>query len=532
MEEVTPDQTIRHVVIVGGGTAGWLTAGVLAADHRAHAPDGLRVTVVESPDAPILGVGEGTWPSLRDTLRRIGLDEGEFLRTCQASFKQGSRFDGWVTGGPDDSYLHPFDAPPSQDDVDALSLWRAAPEGTAFADAVSAQAHVCAAGRAPKQTQTPPFAAVTNYAYHLDAPALAQLLTDHCTTHLGVGHIRGHVAAVEQDDTGDVAALRLATGEVVEGDMFVDCTGGKALLIGETLGAALTDVSDVLFNDRALAVHVPHGKGDPIASQTNATAMPAGWVWDIALQTRRGVGHVFSSAHMDEAAARDALTGYLRQTAPGSGLTGDDARLIAFRSAYRQTPWVKNVVAIGMAQGFVEPLEASAIVMIELAAAMVSDTLPANRNGLAAAARRFNTRFAYRWGRIVDFLKVHYVLSRRREPYWQAHRDKASWPQRLVELVDIWRSAPPCRDDFPDAREIFPAASYAFVLYGMGFETTGPGHVRRTDAPARARQRYADITARAQRLVAGLPVHRDLLIPRSAPAGQTDHPQHRVRSFS
>ena len=505
------DRAIRHAVIVGGGTAGWLTAGILAADHCSAHPGGLAVTVVESSSVPILGVGEGTWPSLRDTFQRIGLQEADVLEACGASFKQGSRFEGWANGGAGDSYLHPFDAPPSEDDLDPLSLWRAAPEGTPFAAAVSAQAHVCGAGLAPKQLQTPPFAAVTNYAYHLDAPALAGLLREHCTKVLGVRHAIDDVAGVTRRPDGRVAALQTANGTTLEADLFVDCTGKRALLIGETMGSGLTDVSHILFNDAALTVHVPVGPESPIATETVATAQSAGWVWDIGLQSRRGIGHVFSSAHIDEAGARQALSCYLDRTAPGAGVSGADARLIRFQSAYREAPWVNNVVAIGMSQGFVEPLEASAIVMIELSAAMLSDTLPPTTDGMSAAARQFNGRFGMYWGRIVDFLKLHYALSQRGEPYWQDHRERNTWPDRLGELIDQWRHVPPSREDFPNAREIFPAASYAFVLYGMGFETAQRRQLRRKDLPQRADRRLGEIQARARRMMAGLPAHRALL---------------------
>ena len=507
-----PDRPLDHVVIVGGGTAGWLTAGILAADYRAGDPSGIRVTLVESPDVAILGVGEGTWPSLRDTLQRIGIDEFDFLRRCSASFKQGSRFDGWVSGAANDSYLHPFDGLPSQDDVDPLSLWRVAPEGSAFADAVSAQAALCKLDLAPKQSRTPAYAAVANYAYHLDAPALADLLREHCIRRLGVRHVRDDMVDVARAEDGSVRALRLKQAGELAGDLFVDCTGSRALLINREMGACLTDVSSILFNDSALAVQVPYSDAhQPIPSQTSATAMPAGWVWDIALQTRRGVGHVFSSRHMDEADARERLTGYLNRAAPGAGVTGQDARLIRFRSAYRETPWTGNVVAIGMSQGFVEPLEASAIVMIELSAIMLSDTLPPRTDGFSLAARRFNERFSYRWARIIDFLKLHYVLSQRLEPYWAEHRRRDTWPDRLAELVNQWRSAPPARDDFPQTQEIFPAASYAYVLYGMGFKTERRSHPRRQEGAERARRRYDEITLRRQRMLAGLPTNRALL---------------------
>lgn len=503
---------IKRVVIIGGGTAGWLTAGVLAADHCAWKQAGLEVTLIESPDVPILGVGEGTWPSLRDTLRRIGLPETDFIRRCNASFKQGSRFDGWVDGGAADSYFHPFSAPPDPDDISCLAVWQAAPEGTPFGDAISAQVSLCREGKAPKQAATPEYAAVANYAYHLDAGAFAEILREHCTTRLGVTHVRDTVRDIKVRDTGDIASVETERSGAVTGDLFIDCTGSRALLIGEKLGSPLTDVSDVLFNDRALALHVPYADDRAgIASQTIGTALAAGWVWDIGLQSRRGIGYVHSSAHTGEEAALAALEAYLHKTAPGTGVRSDDARLIRFRSAYRKQPWRGNCVAVGMASGFVEPLEASAIVMVELSADMISRLLPFGEGQLAQSAQRFNDRFAYRWERIVDFLKLHYILSKRTEPYWRDHRDMASWPERLAVLLERWRHGPPSRDDFPQNQEIFPAASYAYVLYGMGAETAFPPTLRRQDDPALARRHYDDITTMTRRFLAGLPTNRQLL---------------------
>ncbi|MEM7742030.1 MAG: tryptophan 7-halogenase [Pseudomonadota bacterium] len=504
------DGVIKNVVVVGGGTAGWLTASVLAADHCAAHPDGINVTLVESAHVPILGVGEGTWPSLRDTLRRIGVSETEFVRRCYASFKQGSRFNGWRTGDPDEYYFHPFEAPPSADKADALSLWRQAPGGLSYAEAVNHQAKVCLAGLAPKQAGTPEFAAVTNYGYHLDAPAFAEFLSEHATCQLGVRHIVDDVSGCARLDNGAIASVQTKQHGPINADLVVDCTGSRALLIGDTMGSALTDVSDVLFNDRALALHIPYHDGfSPIMSQTNGTALEAGWVWDIGLQSRRGVGYVHSSQHIDEPAARAGLNRYLARL--GSPEMAHDARLISFQSAYRVKPWIKNVVAVGMSAGFVEPLEASAIVMIELSATMISDTLPPHRSVMEKAATRFNQRFSYRWSRIVDFLKLHYLFSERTEPYWRDHRNPETWTPRLRELVEQWRYQPPSREDFTQSLEIFPASSYTYVMYGMGFETQDRSTRRRNDDPSVLRQLFDEVQAKANRYAAGLPTNRELI---------------------
>jgi 2-polyprenyl-6-methoxyphenol hydroxylase-like FAD-dependent oxidoreductase len=502
-------EPIAHVVIVGGGTAGWLTAGLLAADHCAKDQDGLKVTLVESANVPTVGVGEGTWPTLRDTLQRIGIAEGDFLRRCGAAFKQGSRFDGWVNG--QDSYLHPFDAPPSEDSCDPATLQRAAGEAS-FAEAISAQAALMRQGLAPKQPQTPPFAAVANYGYHLDSAAFAALLRDHCVQKLGVTHRIAHVEDVILGDAGYVEALVTRQKAQIAGDLFVDCTGSRARLIGDAMGEPVTDVSHMLFNDRALALRVPYARDeDPIASQTNATAQEAGWVWDIGLQTRRGIGYVFSSRHSDEDQAKSVLHRYLTDHASHAVNDVERARLLKFRSAYRAQPWSGNVVAIGQSQGFVEPLEASAIVMIELAATALSDLLPPMRSQLRSSADRFNRRFSYRWERIVEFLKAHYILSQRPEPYWADHRDPQSWPERLRDNMERWKSVPPSREDFEQAREIFTAASYAFVLYGMGLQTAPSPHRRRRASQQRADSHLAQTLKRREQWTAHLPAHRDLL---------------------
>ena len=224
---------VRHVVIVGGGSAGWLTAAVIAAEHGGKSDTGLQVTVVESPDVAPIGVGEGTWPTMRDTLRAIGVLESDFIRECDASFKQGSRFDGWVDGTEADRYYHPFVLPFGYTEANLVAGWSARHPNRPFAGVVSFQPHLCARNRAPKQASTPEYAAVANYAYHLDAGKFSLFLRKHCTERLGVTHISDHVVDVVADESGDIASLQLKDHGVIPGDLFVDCTGMQALLIGQ-----------------------------------------------------------------------------------------------------------------------------------------------------------------------------------------------------------------------------------------------------------------------------------------------------------
>ncbi|MFC5546939.1 tryptophan halogenase family protein [Massilia aerilata] len=497
------NNTIEHIVVVGGGSAGWLVAGVLAAEHP------LRVTLVESPAVPAIGVGEGTWPSMRDTLHRIGVSESDFLRECDAAFKQGSRFERWVTGADGDAYFHPFSLPQGYGDANLAGAWQRAHRHLPFADLVSYQPHLCVRGRAPKQAATPEFAAVANYGYHLDAGKFGVFLREHCVGKLGVHHVVGHVEEIRSKENGDIAALRLRGGGVVEGDLFVDCTGMQSLLLGKHYGVALLHQRHVLFNDSALAVQVPYASEDtPIASQTTSSAQPNGWIWDIGLPGRRGIGHVYSSVHSSDEEAERVLRAYVRESGGPADMPAP--RKLDFEPGYRERFWHRNVVAIGLSAGFIEPLEASALALVELSAAWLADDMPATRADMDTLAARFNEAFTYRWERIIDFLKLHYVLSRRDDTaYWREHREQASIPERLRELLQLWRARPPSRRDFPRIEEVFPSASWQYILYGMGF--TSEAAPRASDRPDLADEAFREAARLTARMLPALPSNRELL---------------------
>jgi tryptophan 7-halogenase len=503
------EQSVARVVIVGGGTAGWLAACRIAAEARADVPAPLQVILIESPDLATIGVGEGTWPTMRGTLKRIGISETDFLLACDASFKQGSRFDGWRDGGAADSYYHPFGLPPEGDARDLVAAWQDGPDRP-FAEAVSAQPSVCAEHLAPRQRAMPDYAGALNYGYHLDAIKLGELLRRHATERLGVTHLRDHVTGVEAAPDGDVAAIRTREHGPIHGDLFLDCSGHAGLLIGGHFGVPFVDRGDVLFNDRALAIQVPVAPDAPIASATIATAHAAGWLWDIGLPGRRGVGCVYASAFLSDDEASETLSAYLRRTASTPQLAALTPRQLSFRSGHRARFWERNCLALGLAAGFLEPLEASAIVLVELSIDALLASFPAHRAAMPLLAARFNALFRYRWDRIVDFLKLHYVPSRRDEPYWRAHRQPASMPERLRDLLELWRFQPPGPGDLGAAQEIFPAASYQYVLYGMGAVAPEEGPIRAGGRDA-MRAGLAQTAQRARSLAASLPANRAYL---------------------
>jgi tryptophan halogenase len=463
-------QPIKAVVIVGGGTAGWLTAGIIAARHQSRMKaGGLSITLIESPDIRIIGVGEGTWPTMRGSLEKIGVSETALFRECDASFKQGGKFVGWTTGAQDDAYYHPLMVPQGFSQVNLVPHWLLKGQRQSFCDFVTPQGRLCDDGLAPKTITDGEYRAVANYSYHLDAGKFAPFLSKHCTEKLGVRHVLADVVSVQQSESGDIQSVLTPQAGEISGDLFIDCSGFHALLIGKTLEVGFKDCTDTLFCNTALAVQVPFDTAnDPMASQTIATAQDAGWIWDIALPTRRGVGYVYSDRHSSEETARETLLRYI-----GSKHKDLPVRKIPIRAGHRETFWKNNCISVGLAAGFLEPLESSAILLVEISAKLIAEQLPANREIMDLVAKRFNEVTHYRYGRIIDFLKLHYLLTQRTDTaFWRDNVDPATVPDRLKELLRLWKyQSPWFFDEFDRLEEVFPAASYQYVLYGMGFKT-------------------------------------------------------------
>jgi hypothetical protein len=506
------NNSVSKIVIVGGGSAGWLTAGLLASQLTGDADAPVEITLVESPDVKTIGVGEGTWPTMRTTLKKIGIAEAEFLTRCSASFKQGTKFAAWSTGNEKEYYYHPFSAPAGYGELNLAPYWQDQKSRGSFADAVTVQGFLCDRNLAPKQLATPDYAFVTNYGYHLNAGRFAELLQEHCTQRLGVHHVRDHVTRINGSPESDIRSLSTASGLDIEGDLFVDCTGLRSLLLGGHYGIPFSSRADELFNDSALAVQVPYADAQtPIASQTISTARPAGWVWDIGLQSRRGIGYTYSSAHTGDETASRVLQKYVQAT-QGADFDTFEPRKIKFDPGHRERFWHRNCVGIGMSAGFLEPLEASALVMIELAGQFIVEQCPVDRSSMTLVSKRYNELFRYRWDRIIDFLKLHYLLSQRHDSeYWTDNRKKESVSDSLREKLELWQHRAPWQNDFPYQDEIFSAASYQYVLYGMGFNTRVRKNARYQTHSNAARRFFEENRKAADRIMGGLPGNRNLL---------------------
>lgn len=503
---------VRTVVVVGGGNAGWLTAGRIAARHKAHLPGAVKVILIEAPGIPAIGVGEGTWPTMRSTLLALGISETDFIRHCDATFKQGAKFAGWVNGAADDFYYHPLVLPQGFGKADIAAYWQAKRQQstatTSFSQSLCFQEVLCEQGLAPKTIRSAEYAAVANYAYHLDSAKFTAFLQQHCINKLGVVHLTDEVIAVHSHANGDIASVETRAHGAIAGDLFVDCTGFSALLLGKHYQIGFKPCDDVLFIDTALAVQVPYPQPDtPIACHTISTAQEAGWIWDIGLQQRRGVGYVYASRYCDEQQARATLARYV-----GPAIDDLTVRKIAIQSGHRDKFWHRNCVAVGLSAGFLEPLEASALVLVELSAQMISEQLPAHRGLMDIVAERFNSTFLYRWEKIIDFLKLHYLLSQRDDSaFWRDNRDPASIPLRLQQQLQLWRSRSPANADFFSNNEVFPAASYQYVLYGMGFQTDYSYQDYLLDDWDFAQEQFLQNERMTQQALAMLPSHRDLI---------------------
>ena len=506
------DKAVKKIVIVGGGSAGWLTAGVLAAEHNIAEHHSLEITLIESPDVKTIGVGEGTWPSMRNTLDKIGITELEFIQQCDASFKQGSKFINWRTGKNDEFYYHPFMTPDGYTQVNLQAHWQEKHPDQSFAQTVNMQHYVCEAGLAPKQLATPDYAGVTNYGYHLDAGKFSTLLQKHCTTKLAVKHVIAHIDQVISSPCGDIEKLSTRDGQTIMGDLFIDCSGSSGLLINKHFNIPFIKQDNVLFNNCALATQVPYSQQSNIASATLSTAQTSGWIWDIGLPTRRGVGHTYSSSHTSDTDAEQQLRRYIANSIGDKESEKLSIRKLNFMPGYREKFWHKNCVAVGMSAGFIEPLEASALAMIELSITMISEQLPQTRQQMDIVAKRFNSRFSYRWQRVIEFLKLHYILSERRDSeYWRDNQSASCIPERLAELMQLWRYQPPSRYDFIENEEVFPSASYQYVLYGMGYRTQPRDHQTQFENNKIAEQLFAKVQMQKNQCLQGLPTNQALI---------------------
>ncbi|WP_076418685.1 tryptophan halogenase family protein [Colwellia sp. UCD-KL20] len=463
--------TVKRIIIVGGGTAGWLTACHLG--HKIQQDGNLNqeIILIESPNIPTIGVGEGTVPSILASLNKLGIKEADLIQCADATFKQSVKFVDWKKKESNEShyYHHVFDHPNSDKEA-LIRQWVSNKNiNSSFVDMISNQGQVCDQHLAPKLITTPEFKGAMGYAYHFDAIKLAGLLTKHATSKFNVKHIKSELVDTKLSDNGYIRSITLKNKQALDADLFIDCTGFSSLLLGEKLQVEFIDKQSILFTDHAITMQIPTNSPlNSIPSYTLATAQSAGWVWDIGLSNRRGIGYVYSSSHTSKQQAQDDFLSYLRPSL-SQKIEDVEFREIEFKVGYRKFAWSKNCVAIGLSQGFVEPLEATGILMIDDAAKALCELLPTHVNQYEIAAKKYNKIIRYQWDRIIDFIKLHYYLSDRDDnDFWRQNKQHDTMPESLLEMLTLWDTRIPSEYDFSSRHEVFYRINYLYILYGMG----------------------------------------------------------------
>ncbi|MEP9358062.1 tryptophan halogenase family protein [Sphingomonas sp. KR3-1] len=482
---------VRRIVIAGGGTAGWIAAAALV---KLIGPL-IEVTLVESDEIGTVGVGESTIPTARTFHQLLGIDERAFLRETSSTFKLGILFEDWAKQG--DRYIHSFGQIGKSTWMgDFHHFWmqaRAEGWGGELGD-YCFEYQAAKAGRfaIPDQGHI-------NYAYHLDAGRYARFLRGFAEPQ-GVVRVEGRIERVEQHpETGFVTALMLASGERLEGDLFLDCTGFRGLLIEQTLQAGYADWGHWLPTDSALAVQT--ASVGPAVPYTRATAHEAGWQWRIPLQHRVGNGLVYAQAFLDDDRARALLDSRIE----GEKLI--EPRMIRFKAGRRRKVWDKNVVALGLASGFVEPLESTSIHLIMIAITRLVQLFPFGgvRDGVTA---RFNAMSTAEIEKIRDFIILHYHLNQRGDGgFWDQCRTMAI-PDSLAERIAAWRDGAIA---WQASDDLFRVDSWVQVMLGQRLEPRSHHHMGRMIVEGELQGALGKLKSDIANTVAQMPAHQDFI---------------------
>ncbi|MEJ2274018.1 MAG: tryptophan 7-halogenase [Woeseiaceae bacterium] len=451
----------KRIVILGGGTAGWMAANLFA---KRWSNDQVAVTVVESPDIGIIGVGEGSTPFLERFFRLIEVDDSEWMPRCNATYKLAIRFAGWSPAAGIDSYSHPFlsqvDHFTERAFVTNCRTRRLGLDVHTQPDDFFINSLLVDQRKGPQAPEHFPFA--IGYGYHFDAGLLGQFLGELAVAR-GVRHVRTRIVDVEMAGNGDIAALQGADGDRIEADMFVDCTGFAALLMQQSLGVKFESFKSNLFNDAAVVM--PTAAEDEPRPETVSYAMSSGWCWKIPLTHRFGNGYVYSSDFISADEAETELRGFI-----GMLDSEEPARHLKMNVGQLAKHWEKNCLALGLSQGFIEPLEATALLLVQQAIEMFV-TRYERGNFTPEFRDDYNTKVHERFERVRDYIVAHYKLNTRDDTdYWRANRENMVLSDSLRHILDVWYR----REDL--AKEIdrqkieshFTAASWHCLLAGYG----------------------------------------------------------------
>lgn len=493
-----------RIVILGGGTAGWMAANLFAhAWGRVKGNGRAHITVVESPDIGIIGVGEGSTPQLKAFFDRLGIAERDWMPRCNATYKTGIAFHGWSERPGYERYFHPFPTALDVHSTDAFFTHCAARRGgvdlPAHPDRFFLPAWLAANGRGPRPAQNFPFD--VSYGYHFDAHLVGAMLRDHAVA-IGVEHREARVREVRLADNGDVAALMTDTGEEISADLFIDSSGFRGVIAQEALRVPFLPFAVNLFNDSAVVMPTPHA-GKAVNAHTKAMALSAGWCWDIPLTSRTGNGYVYSSHYLSADAAETELRRHL-------GLLDSDvaARHIKMKVGRVQDSWSANCLAVGLSQGFLEPLEATALHIVQ---ATIEGFIAAFEDGGFTPRHRdsFNRSIAARYEGIRDYIVCHYRVNQRTDtPYWRDNATNSALSDSLKAILTCWFTGQDLVAEIArqDIGGYYSAISWHCLLAGYG---TFPEDARMRAVPGG--DRMAAIDDFIARCGLNFPPHGDML---------------------
>ncbi|GIE36592.1 tryptophan halogenase [Actinoplanes italicus] len=518
---------VKNVVIVGGGTAGWMSATYL----RAAFGDRVGITLVESARIPTIGVGEATFSTIRHFFGYLGLAESEWMPECNATYKLAIRFENWRR--PGHHFYHPFERLQRANGFSLADWWLQIGGARRLDEECFITTALCEAQRSPRHLDgtlygigagggdlgagtDPGRSTLTEqdtqfpYAYHFDAAMLARYLT-RIGVEQGVRHVTDDVVGVGRDDRGWITHVTTREHGEVAGDLFIDCSGFRALLINKTLGEEFDSFADVLPNDRAVALRVPSDIDTVgIRPYTTATAMDAGWIWRIPLYGRDGLGYVYAGEYCSEEEAERTLRDFVGPAA--AGLAANHVRI---RVGRNRRSWVANCVAIGLSSGFVEPLESTGIFFIQNGIEQLVKHFPrygpADRNdgddGLRAA---YNGQVGRCMDGVREFLTLHYRgASRADTPYWKAAKERGD--AELAERMRVWAEMLPGEENIWPHYHGFEPYSWIAMLIGLGRVQPPPRPALALLDATEAGQKFAALQTQAKRLVGELPGHREYL---------------------
>lgn len=450
-----------RIVILGGGTAGWMAANLFV---KKWAPDIATITLVESPDIGIIGVGEGSTPSLKKFFDLIEVAEDEWMPRCNATYKTNIRFSGWSPAAGVSSYSHPFISKVDMFSQQAfitnchtrrLNVDVHTRPDDFFINAVLARQH--------KSPLTPPnFPFDMQYGYHFDSHLLGVFLAE-VANGRGIYHRQENILQASVSSSGDISSLLTDRNELIEGDYFIDCSGFSSVLMQKALGVNFRNFKDNLFNDRAVVMPTPISEQIPV--ETHAQALSTGWVWKIPLRNRFGNGYVYSSDFISSEDAEIEFRNYL-----GNEAGAQECRHLKMRVGQLESHWVNNCIGVGLAQGFIEPLEATALHLVQYCLELFIEKFEAG-NFTAQHRSDFNRCITERFERVRDYIVAHYKLNTREDSdYWRANRDNMNLSESLLHLLDVWY----CRRNLADEiqrQQIsshFGSESWHCLLAGYG----------------------------------------------------------------